>query len=193
QYPDFGVSAGVMPRGGLEPMWGASVSVSLPFLWGRGRRDAAIAQARANREAEGQGADAATQLLRERVAERRTALIQLKETLRLYRDGLLVQSRTTVESTLTQYRVGKVSFASVLEAVAGYIGDEDAYLQALADAQRIAIARDEVSLEPVVVGGGSMTTSGIPGAGPTGGALPASPAGAASTAGPQTPSSMGKM
>src|SRR5262249_19461808 len=52
QYPDFGVSLGVMERGSLPPMWAASLSVSLPFLWGRGRRDAAISQARAEKDAE---------------------------------------------------------------------------------------------------------------------------------------------
>jgi len=193
QYPDFAVSAGVMPRGSLEPMWAASVSVNLPILWGRTRRNAAISQARAEKEAEQQGAEALAQVLRERIARRRTALAQITGTLRLYRDGLLVQSDATVESTLAQYRVGKVTFASVLEAVAGYIGDEDAYLQALADAQRIAIARAEVSLEPMVIGGGATGVSGMPGAGATG-AMPASPAGAATPAAPTAAStSTGRM
>src|SRR5262249_22002393 len=157
----------------------------------RGRRDAAISQARAEKDAEEQGVEAVTQILRERVAERRTALTQLKETLRLYRDGLLVQSNATVESTLTQYRVGKVTFASVLEAVAGYIADRAASLQALADAQRMAMAGAEVSLEPVSIGGGAMTASGMPGAGAVGGgAMPSSPAAAAPAA---ASSSMGKM
>jgi outer membrane protein TolC len=156
RYPDFGVSAGIMPRGSLVPMWAANVSVTLPFLWSRGRHDAALAQARADKDAGTQDVEATARLVRERVAERRAALTQLKEALRLYRDGLLVQSNATVESTLAQYRVGKVGFASVLEAVAGYIGDEEAYLQALADAQRVAIAGAEVSLEPLTGAPGRM-------------------------------------
>jgi outer membrane protein TolC len=158
QFPDFAVTAGIMPRGGLEPMWAASVSVTLPFLWGRSRHTAAVAQAAAERDAERQDSAAVAHTLQRRVAERRARLEQLKETLRLYRDGLLVQSSATVESTLAQYRVGKLTFASVLEAVAGYIADEDAYLAVLADAQRIAIARAEDSLEPLpaVGGGGRM-------------------------------------
>ena len=58
-----------------------------------------------------------------------------------------MQSRATADSTLAQYRVGKVTFASVLEANAGYINDEESFLAAVADAQRIAIAAAEVSLE----------------------------------------------
>jgi cobalt-zinc-cadmium efflux system outer membrane protein len=169
RLPDFGVSAGVMPRGGLEPMWQVGVSVNLPFLWGRGRRQAAIAEARLLTEADRLGSEAVVQVLRLRVAERRTALAALLDTLRVYRDGLLVQSNATVESTLAQYRVGRVTFASVLEAVAGYIADEDAYLQTIAGAQRIAIARAEVSLDPVLpAGAGGMASGAMPGAGATG-------------------------
>ena len=83
------------------------------------------------------------------MAERRTAYAALLETIRLFREGLLVQSRATADSTLAQYRVGKVTFASVLEANAGYINDEESFLAAVADAQRIAIAAAEVSLEQV--------------------------------------------
>src|SRR5262249_28369159 len=157
----------------------AGVSVNLPIFWGRTRRNAAIAQARAEKDAESASAEAIAQILRQRVAERRTALVRLKDTLRLYRDGLLVQSSATVQSTLAQYRVGKLTFASVLEAIAGYIADEDAYLQTVADAQRIGIARAEGSLEPLAVGGSAMTVSGMPGA-------------AATTAAPAA-TSMGKM
>ena len=148
RLPDFGVSAGVMPRGDLEPMWQLAVSVNLPFLWGSGRRRAAITEARLLTEADRFAGEAVAQVLRERVGERRRSLLALLESLRIYRDGLLVQSRATVESTLSQYRVGRVGFASVLEAIAGYIDDEDAYLQAIAGAQRVVIAGAEVSLEP---------------------------------------------
>jgi hypothetical protein len=95
-----------------------------------------------------------------------------------------VQSNATVESTLAQYRVGKLTFASVLEAVAGTIADEDGYLETIVEAQRVAIARAEASLDPVggstpgAMGGGSM-----PGAGPTaGGAMRGEPSPAAEAA-----------
>jgi outer membrane protein TolC len=160
-FPDLGVSAGVMPRGGLPPMWQAGLSVNVPIFAGT-KQNRAIAESEARQEARRSGVLAIEQVLRQRVAERMTALGALLETLRLYRGGLLAQSHATAESTLTQYRVGRVTLVSVLEAIAGYIGDEEAYLETIVTAQRVAIARAEVSLAPTGVsgppgmGGGSM-------------------------------------
>jgi outer membrane protein TolC len=185
RLPDFGVSAAVMPRGGLEPMWQVGVSLNLPFLWGRGPRRAAIAAAESSAGADQRAAEAIAQVLRERIGERRAALAALGATLRVFREGLLVQSRATVDSTLAQYRVGRVTFASVLEAMAGYLADEEAYLQSLVEAQRIAIARAEVSLDPVgAPAAGGVISAGMAGSGaaPAGRprAEPAAPAEAAS-------------
>jgi outer membrane protein TolC len=169
RYPDLGVSVGVMPRGQLEPMWQAAVSVGLP-VWSARKQRRAVAEGEARVEAGARGEEAVAQLLRLRVAERRTAAAALLETLRLYRSGLLVQSRATADSTLAQYRVGKVTFASVLEANAGYIADEESYLATIADAVRVAIAADEVSLEPGGGGAeGGLGGGGMPGAGAIGG------------------------
>ena len=176
-----------MPRGQLEPMWLAGVSVGLP-VWSYRKQNRAVAENRARADASAGGAKAIEQILRLRVAERRSAYEAVVETARLFREGLLVQSRATAESTLAQYRVGKVTFASVLEANAGYIGDEEGFLAAVADAQRIAIGAAEVSLDPIGVpgAGGAMATGGIPGAGASGGgvasAAPGAPAAAAASA-----------
>jgi cobalt-zinc-cadmium efflux system outer membrane protein len=191
RYPDLSVDVGIMPRGDLEPMWLAGVSIGLP-VWSYRKQNRAVAEGRARAEAGARGQDAIEQILRLRVAERRTAYASLLETIRLFREGLLVQSRATADSTLAQYRVGKVTFASVLEANAGYVNDEESFLGAVADAQRIAIAAAEVSLERS--GGpsaGAMGGASVPGAGAVagagmGGAAPAArgteASGAASTA-----------
>jgi outer membrane protein TolC len=165
QYPDLAVSAGIMPRGALDPMWTANVSIGLP-IWGGRKQGRAVAESEARAEGGAHSEHAVGDVLRLRVAERRTAAVALADTVRLFREGLLVQSRATAESTLTQYRVGKVSFASVLEANAGLVADEDGHLGAVADAQRIAIAAAEVSLDPVSgPGAAPMTRGGMPGAG----------------------------
>ncbi|HTP29820.1 MAG TPA: TolC family protein, partial [Anaeromyxobacteraceae bacterium] len=82
-----------------------------------------------------------------------------------YREGLLIQSNAAVQSTLSQYRVGKVPFISVLEVMRGFLADEDGYLKALADAQRIGIAIREVSLDapPGLGTAGGITASSVPG------------------------------
>jgi hypothetical protein len=92
----------------------------------------------------------------------------LLEANHLYRTGLLVQSDATVSSTLAQYQVGRVTFASVLEALAGYLSDVNGFYDSVAAAQRIAIAERELSLEapggPVA---GGMGGSAMPGVGAT--------------------------
>ncbi|WP_242344328.1 TolC family protein [Anaeromyxobacter terrae] len=170
RFPDLSVNAGVMPRGQLEPMWQAGISVGLP-VWSYRKQNRAVAESEARAEAGVSAAQAIEQVLRLRVAERRAAYTAVADTARLFREGLLVQSQATADSTLAQYRVGKVTFASVLEANAGYIADEDGFLAAVADAQRIAISEAELSLDPVGVAGagGAIAAGGMPGAGAAGG------------------------
>jgi len=180
-----------MPRGDIEPMWTASLSIGLP-VWSSRKQSRAVAESEAQAEAGAHGQEAVEQLLRLRVAERRTAQLALADTVRLYREGLLVQSRATAESTLAQYKVGRVTFASVLEANAGLIADEESFLSAVADAERLAIA----SLEPAGGPGGGATAGAMPGAGATGGgARTAAPApsqgGAESSSAPSSGSSAG--
>jgi outer membrane protein TolC len=180
RFPDLAVSAGVMPRGGLDPMWQAGVSVTLPVFAGR-KQARAVAERAAEAQASGSGAAAVAQVLRQRVVDRLALLESLVETARIYREGLIIQSRATAESTISQYRVGRVSFASVLDALGGVIADEDGWLQANAAAQRVAIAAQEVSLEPAGAGGGGgLSGAAMPGAGAMGTGAPGG-AGASST------------
>jgi len=168
-FPDFTISAGIMPRGSLDPMWQAALSFNLPIFAGS-RQSRAVAEGEARGQAEAQGAEAVRQVLRERVEERLALLSAVLEANGLYRSGLLVQSEATAESTLAQYRVGRVTFASVLEALAGYVSDFDGFLQSVAEAQRLAIAQQEVSLDPAPgLGAAGIGGGGMPGAGATGG------------------------
>jgi outer membrane protein TolC len=160
-----------MPRGQLEPMWLLSVGSTLPIFTGR-KQGKAVAESARREEAEAQGAEAVRQLLRLRVQERLTVLESLLQTNALYRDGLLVQSRATSESTVRQYEVGRVTFASVLEALGGYVSDRANHLDSMAQALRIAIAQAELSLEGTPALGGALGAGAVPGAaamGPTGG------------------------
>jgi outer membrane protein TolC len=173
RYPDVAITAAIMPRGGpFEPMWQAGVSFNVP-LWSWRKQWRAVEEGEARAAAGALGATTVEQLLRQRVSERTSALGTLLETVKLYREGLLVQSQATAESTLSQYRVGRLTFASVLEANAGYVGDQEGLLLALAEVQRLSIAAAEVSL---VAGGGSSAGVGVgagrgavPGAGAAGG------------------------
>ncbi|MCK6552301.1 TolC family protein [Myxococcota bacterium] len=194
RFPDVGVSLGVMPRGDLPPMWQANVSFTLP-IFAASKQDRAIAESRILEEAEGQGASAIELALAERVEARAVELRTLLDTVQLFRKGLLVQARATADSTLAQYRVGRVTFASVLEANAGYVADRDELLRTIADAQRVAIARAEVSLAPSGLGGGDGMSAGVmPGAGTVGDARATTPeAGAAASEASSSSGSMGGM
>jgi outer membrane protein TolC len=194
RYPDLAVTAGIMPRGGLDPMWLAGISMTLPIFSGS-KQSRAVAENEDRAAASDGGAEAVLQLLRLRVLDRQAQLANLLESATLYREGLLIQSQATADSTLSQYRVGRVSFASVLEAIAGVINDEDGYLQTVASAQRLAIAAHEVSLDPAGGGAVDLSSGSVPGAGGAGGSGGRAPAtaGAATSSGGDAGSSSSSM
>jgi len=171
RYPDLAVGAGVMYRGSLDPMWTVSLSVGLP-VWSGRKQGRALLESEARREAEEGGAEAVRQLLRLRTEERLALLDALRETNQLYRGGLLVQSEAAAESTLGQYRVGRVTFASVLEALNGLVADRAAFLDSIAQAQRLAIAQWELSLDAPAGGAAAMSSGPVPGARAMGGGSP---------------------
>lgn len=195
RWPDLAVSAGVMPRGSLEPMWTLSVSVGLP-VWSGSKQSRAVAESRARLDAEGQGAEAILQILRERTEERQVLLDAALRTLRLYREGLLVQSEATSESTLSQYKVGRVTFASVLEALNGFVADRASFLEAQAQAHRIAIAQWELSLDPPPGAAPSMGAGAggaVPGARAMGGGAAKGGMAGGAAAEPAAPAASGGM
>lgn len=151
-YPDLTFSAGLMYRGTtMPPMWLFTVGAPIPIFSGS-KQSRAVAENEARRGASQLETQEIEQVLQLRVQERQSAIATLADTAQIYQSGgLLAQSSATVSNTLDQYVVGKVSLASVLEANAGYLNDEDSYLQLLANAELIRIAATEVSLEPTPI------------------------------------------
>ena len=177
RYPDFAVSAGIMPRGALEPMWQVGFSISLP-VWSKQKQQRAVSEQDLRRRAQGSEAESIRILLGQRIHERSAQLDAALETLHLYSEGLLVQSESTFQAVLAQYETGRMPFLSVLEALNGWTSDRGGFLQALAQAQAIQIAQEEFNLAgtPGItaqgLSSGSMGTGGSPG----GSAMPSSPA-----------------
>ena len=87
--------------------------------------------------------------LRNLMVRRLSTLSALNRANQQYRSQVLVLSAAASRSTMMQYEVGRVPFAAVLEALSGYIADRSSYLGSVADAQLLAIAQEEVSLDPV--------------------------------------------
>ncbi len=161
-YPDITVSAGLMYRGTLmPPMWLLTVGAPVPIFSGS-KQSRNVAENEARRVANQHRGDEIEQVLRLRVQERQVALASLSDTARAYQSGLLQLSEATIDSTLSQYAVGKVSLVSVLEANASYLNDVDGYLQTLADAQRVQIDAGEVSLQSTPLSSNpAMNTGGM--------------------------------
>ena len=143
--PDFAVSAGVMPRGALEPMWQVGFSISLP-VWSRQKQQRAVAEQEWRRKSQGSEATSVQNLLNQRIRERASQMNGTLGTLRIYRDGLLVQSQASFQATLAQYESGRAPFLSVLETLNGWIADQGGLLQAVAQAKAIEIAQEEFNL-----------------------------------------------
>ena len=161
-FPDFAVTAGVMPRGQIEPMWTVQLGITLP-VWGATKQSKGVEESQSRREADLRSEESVQLQVRLRAQERRTLLAAALQTLDIYRGGILVQSDATIRSTMSQYQVGKVTFPSVLEVLRGLVVDEGGYLDALAAAQKLAIADREVSLAPPD-GIGSGSGGSMPGA-----------------------------
>lgn len=162
-YPDLTVSAGIMYRGQLPPMWLATIAGPLPIFSGS-KQTRAVAESKALVSAAHHEQRTIEQLLALRSEERHAAFSALRQTIDLYQRVLLVQSAATTESTLAQYRVGKVTFSSVLEANGGFIADQDGFLESVASAQRILIAEAELNLVATAMPTASASaSSGMPG------------------------------
>lgn len=145
RYPDFAVTAGLMPRGGLDPMWQVGFSISLP-IWSKQKQQRAVSEQEYRRRASGSETQNVQNLLAQRIQERTAQFEAARETLRLYQSGLLVQSEASFQANLAQYEAGRAPFLSVLEALNGWVADRGGYLQAVAQAEAVQIAQEEFNL-----------------------------------------------
>ncbi len=120
-YPDFDVSLQYnqrdrapdgMPR---DDMINLTVAVNLP-LWRKGKLEPRVAEARSMRTRAqkmlAQGELETQAMLDEQAA----TAAQWRATAQTYRDSLIPQAQAAVESALAAYRVGKVDFATLLQA-----------------------------------------------------------------------------
>ncbi len=141
--PDLSVSAGVMARGPLEPMWTLSLGVPLPVFAGA-RQSRALAESEAQGDAAAQSLVAIEQRLALQAHQRATSMTALRAVWTSYQEGLLAQANAAAESTLSQYGAGRVMLAAVLEANGVALSELEASLQVRADAWRLVIDQDEL-------------------------------------------------
>ncbi|HZM49525.1 MAG TPA: TolC family protein [Vicinamibacteria bacterium] len=144
--PDFGVQAGYMNRGGLDPMWQGGVSVTLPL--NRTRRASAVAEAEALVAAAQARLSAVELQLGLRTEERLAQLAAAREMAALYREGIVPQDRMSVEAAVASYETGRVPFVTVLEALTTLYGDRVTLVRLVAGQSRLRASLDEATLEP---------------------------------------------
>lgn len=117
-WPDltFGAQYGQrpMPEGGTDHMLSLMLGVTVPVFAGSRqlamRREAEAMRLMASADLEGMRADT-----RGRVAELYAAVQRSQRLAELYRGTILPQSRATVTSSLSSYRVGGVDFMTLLD------------------------------------------------------------------------------
>ena len=155
--PDFSVQAGYMNRGGLDPMWQAGASVSLPLY--RKRLSSGMAEAEAQVRASARLAESVRLQLRFRTEERLAQLEATQKIATLYGQGIIPQDRMSVDASVANYQSGKVPFIAVLEALTTLYNDRATHLALLANHERIHASLEEASLEST----SSLAAAGTPG------------------------------
>jgi outer membrane protein TolC len=143
--PDFSVQAGYMNRGGLDPMWQAGASVTLPLY--RKRLSSGLAEAEAQVRASARLAESVRLQLRYRTEERLAQLAATQKIAGLYGQGIIPQDRMSVDAAVANYQSGKVPFIAVLEALTTLYNDRATHLALLANHARIRASLEEASLE----------------------------------------------
>lgn len=143
--PDFSIQAGYMNRGGLEPMWLAGFSLTLPV--NRQKRSSAITESQLRAERDQRVIESLDLQLRLRTQERVTRARMAEKIVELYDQGIVPQDRMTVESALTSYQSGRVPFVSVLEAMTSLYADRWTREGLVADHARLLASLQEASLD----------------------------------------------
>ncbi|MGH2669282.1 MAG: TolC family protein, partial [bacterium] len=141
--PDFDFAIQYGQRPGRADMVTAMVSLPVPLQRAR-KQGAAAASAGAelaSREAEHR---AAINALRADVAQRVSEVDRARTQLALLTAAIVPQARATFASAASGYQVGRVSFASVIDAQATVFAIETAYHQSLTDFARAIAALEQM-------------------------------------------------
>ena len=130
--PDFDVSLQYGERRGRSDMLSAVVSVPIPLQRQR-KQDAEVAALHADMDALEAGHRAAIDALRSEIATGVSDVERSRTQLALSMTAVLPQARATLASATAGYQVGRVAFASVIDAQASLFTIEMAYWQSLTD------------------------------------------------------------
>jgi outer membrane protein TolC len=109
----------------------AGVSFNLPLY--RDKRRAARAEALAARRNAEQQAESFRRSVTEAIDKAYAAMQESRDRAALYREGIIPQTTQAFQSAMSAYRVGRVEFISLLDALKATFGAEMEYHRAVAD------------------------------------------------------------
>ncbi|MFQ5703447.1 MAG: TolC family protein [Gemmatimonadales bacterium] len=137
-WPDVTVSLGYAYRGaGLADFFSASIGLSLPVFAGR-KQNRLIDAARAGELQSEAAYRNAVNLIASRLADLRARLIEERQQVTLYRDGILPQATAALQSTTSAYQVGSVDFLTLINSETTLYRYELDYHRLLASFMRTA-------------------------------------------------------
>jgi outer membrane protein TolC len=145
--PGTMIEAGYLNRGGLEPLWQAGVTLSLPVS--RVRVRSAVAEAEARRQAAERRAESVRAELRMRVGGLLAELTAAEARARFYADGIIPQGQIAVEAAIANYQSGGVPFVAALEAIGRLYADRADHARLVARHHRLLADLEEAAGEPL--------------------------------------------
>lgn len=145
KLPDLGFNFVYHNRGGLDPYYTFGGTLTLPNLHGRQKK--AIEEAAADVSGARSGVDAARAEVRYAVTEAYRMATTASRLLRLYDEGILKQARLSLDSAMSQYRVGRVDFLTLTTSWRRLLDYDLMYHEQLAEHEK-ALARLAVHVGP---------------------------------------------
>ena len=147
-YPDFVVSAspGLMGRsgGGYDGIWEISLGLKVPLYFWR-KEKFGVQEATMNLDASKNDFNAEKQSLFFKIREQYLSIETTEKLIDLYKNGIIPQSRLSLESAMSGYQVGDVDFLTLMDNLVTLYQFEREYYRQLAENQKSLAVLEELS------------------------------------------------
>lgn len=151
-YPDFTASFQWQKTGSDFPdYYMTSIEARIPLFQSK-RQQPAIAQANLELKSSQKEKEATLRKLESQLKEAYLALTTNERLMSLYNQGIIPQTQTSLESSLSAYQVGKIDFLSVLNNASTLLNYETEYDRRLADYEKAIAQIEQITgsfLQPV--------------------------------------------
>lgn len=116
RLPDWGVEAGVLPRGDLPTMWSLGFKITLPIRQSE-RQDEWVREARAELRGAENDLEAHWRDVRARIEDLAAQAEAARDLVRLYDSAIVPQAELAVLSAIPSYESGRIDFATVTMSI----------------------------------------------------------------------------